>query len=204
MTAARMARRKWPWPTLMPPGVDLRVLRSAGHRGKGFALRSGMAASQGRYVMFADSGLTTPYDNALRGLDLISSGRCELAHGSRRLPDSVVRIPQHRDRKISSALFRLVLRLVLPIPKELTDTQCGFKVYRGDVARMVSEKCIADGFMFDVEMILRARATASGSANFPSNGAATETAGSPSRRSSWPILQEIFSVRRALASPERP
>ncbi len=190
--------------TLMPPGVDLRVLRSAGHRGKGFALRSGMAASQGRYVMFADSGLTTPYDNALRGLDLISSGRCELAHGSRRLPDSVVRIPQHRDRKISSALFRLVLRLVLPIPKELTDTQCGFKVYRGDVARMVSSKCIADGFMFDVEMILRARRHGFRICEFPIDWSCDRDSRLTFPRSAWPILQEIFSVRRALASPERP
>src|SRR5512140_3158977 len=73
----------------VPPGIALRVLCSAKHRGKGFALRSGIGESRGTFVMFADSGLTTPYDNALRGLALISSGRCELAHGSRRLPESI-------------------------------------------------------------------------------------------------------------------
>ncbi len=86
-------------------GVTLHILRSAEHKGKGFALRSGIAASHGRYVMFADSGLTTPYENALRGIELIRSGQCELAHGSRKLPESIVHRPQQRDRKISSALL---------------------------------------------------------------------------------------------------
>jgi len=187
--------------TPIPPGVTLRILRPAGHRGKGFALRSGIAASQGEHVMFADSGLTTPYENVLRGLALIRTGQCELAHGSRMLPDSIVRIPQHHDRKISSALFRLTLRLVLPVPGELTDTQCGFKVYRGNVARMLARECVADGFLFDVEMLLRAVRHGYRVREFPIEWSCDRDSRITFRRSSWPILQEIFAVRRALASP---
>ncbi len=186
--------------TPVPRGIALRVLCSAGHRGKGFAVRSGIAASRGTYVMFADSGLTAPYDDALRGLALISSRQCELAHGSRRLPESVIHVPQHRDRKISSALFRLTLRLLLPVPEELTDTQCGFKVYRGDVARMLASECIADGFMFDVEMLLRASRRGFKIREFPIEWSCDRDSRLTFRRSSLPILQEIFKVRRALAS----
>lgn len=186
--------------TPVPQGVALHVLAAAEHRGKGFALRSGIAASQGTFVMFADSGLTTPYDNALRGLALISSGQCELAHGSRKLPESIIRVPQHLDRKISSAIFRLTLRLLLPVPRGLTDTQCGFKVYRGDVARLLSRECRADGFMFDVEMILRAQRHGFRIREFPVSWSCDRDSRLTFRRSSWPILQEIIAVRRALAS----
>lgn len=189
--------------TPVPPGIPLRVLCAARHRGKGFALRSGIAESQGTFVMFADSGLTTPFDNAVRGLALISSGQCELAHGSRRLPDSVIHIPQHFDRKISSALFRFTLRFLLPVPKGLTDTQCGFKVYRGDVARMLCRECIADGFMFDVEMMLRAQQHGFKVCEFPISWSCDRDSRLTFRRSSWPILQEIVAVRRALASSSR-
>jgi dolichyl-phosphate beta-glucosyltransferase len=186
--------------TTTPAGVILHVLRSGKHMGKGHALRTGIAASQGTYVMFADSGLTTPYENALRGMELISSGQCELAHGSRKLPESVVRVPQHRDRKISSAFFRVALHFLLPVPKELTDTQCGFKIYRGDVARMLSRECVADGFLFDVEMLLRATRHGFRIREFPIEWSCDRDSRLTFRRSSWPILQEMFAVRRALSS----
>ena len=44
------------------------VIRCGIHRGKGAAVRSGVLASQGEYVLFADSGVTVPFDNALNGL----------------------------------------------------------------------------------------------------------------------------------------
>ena len=182
------------------PDVTLHVLRSAEHKGKGFALRSGIAASHGRYVMFADSGLTTPYENALRGIELIRNGQCELAHGSRKLPESIIHRPQQRDRKISSALFRITMRFLLPVPRELTDTQCGFKVYRGDVARMLSRECVADGFLFDVEMLLRAGRHGLTVREFPIEWSCDRDSRLTFRRSTWPILREIFAVRSALAS----
>ena len=192
--------------TPVPAGVVLRVLESGQHHGKGHALRSGIAASRGTHVMFADSGLTTPYAHALRGLELICSGECELAHGSRRLPESIIHTPQHLDRKLSSALFRIVLRFLLPVPKELTDTQCGFKVYRGDVARLLARECVADGFLLDVEMLLRAERRGYRVREFPIEWSCDRDSRLTFRRSSWPILQEIFAVRRALRppSPERP
>jgi len=190
--------------TPVPAGIILHVLRSARHRGKGHALRSGMAASLGTYVMFADSGLTTPYDNAVRGLDLIQSGECQLAHASRYLPGSVIRVPQHIDRKIASHLFRFALRLLLPVPRELTDTQCGFKVYQGDVARTLARECIAEGFLFDVEMLLRARRHGFAVREFPIEWSCDRDSRLTFRRSSLSILQEMFAVRRALASAEKP
>jgi hypothetical protein len=53
------------------------------------------------------------------------------------------------------------------LPGHLTDTQCGFKAYRGDVARELYGQCRTDGFMFDLEILMRARKKGYRVAEFP-------------------------------------
>jgi len=55
------------------------------------------------------------------------------------------------------SLYNFLAIAIMKIPSEFTDTQCGFKIYRGDLARKLYSECITDGFMFDIEIILRAR-----------------------------------------------
>jgi dolichyl-phosphate beta-glucosyltransferase len=140
----------------MAPGAKLQVIRYEQNKGKGCAVRTGILASQGDYVMFADSGLCVPYQNALRGLSLLQSGVCEIAHGSRKLCDSTILKPQAWQRRVSARLFRGLALYWMKIPRHLTDTQCGFKIYRGEVARELYGECRTDGFMFDIEIVLRA------------------------------------------------
>ena len=51
--------------------------------GDAIAVRAGVAISTGRYVMFADSGVCIPYEQALRGLALLRDGSCDIAGGAR-------------------------------------------------------------------------------------------------------------------------
>jgi len=138
-------------------GVSRQVIRLPRHRGKGYALRTGIKISQGRYVMFADSGLCIPYGNAMRGLELIKSGVCEIAHGSRKLHQSVIKKSHYWHRRIASKIFRWVVVSLMGLPRHVTDSQCGFKIYRGEIARSLYGECKSDGFMFDVEIMLRAQ-----------------------------------------------
>ena len=136
--------------------VEVKVIRNEIHRGKGYAVRCGMKQTTGDYVMFADSGGCVPYDNTLRGLELITSGQCEIAHGSRKLAGAEIVRGQGLYRRICSELFHFFVVKVTKVPAQLSDTQCGFKIYRGDVARSLYGQCETDGFMFDIEIILRA------------------------------------------------
>jgi hypothetical protein len=106
--------------------------------------------------MFADSGCCVPYENALCGLEVIKGGFCEIAHGSRKLESSKINNGQTLHRRVYSWIFRKVVGWYMRIPEELTDTQCGFKVYHGDVGRKLYGESVSDGFMFDVEIICRA------------------------------------------------
>lgn len=138
------------------PSLQLNVIRYERHKGKGFAVRAGVRESRGDDVMFADSGLCVPYQNALAGLHLIKSGACEIAHGSRRLKESQIIKPQAWHRRLTARIFRWLVVYWIKIPAHLTDTQCGFKIYRGEVARELYGECLTHGFMFDIEIILRA------------------------------------------------
>jgi len=140
----------------VPDNVTLGTIRYQENRGKGYAVRTGILASTGEYVMFADAGVCVPYEQSLRGLKLLQNDECDLAHGSRKLPESEIIRPHLKQRQLSSKLFPLFLRLWMHIPRRITDTQCGFKMYKGDVARELYGLSVIDGFMFDIEIICMA------------------------------------------------
>ncbi len=142
--------------TLLPPSdIPVKIIRYA-HRGKGFTLRNGVINGQGDYIMYTDSGGCVPFENILPGMVMLKEGRCDLAHGSRRLNESKILRPHSWHRRILSRIFRWFMISWMRIPGELTDTQCGFKIYTGNVARDLFGTCISNGFMFEVEIIIRA------------------------------------------------
>lgn len=123
--------------TPLPQTITLKVIRYDDHKGKGHAVLAGMKEASGEYVMFADSGCCVPYENALDGLKLIKSGTCDIAHGSRKMQGSQIEKQQSLYRRICSAMFHWLIVCDMKIPAEFTDTQCGFKIYRGDVTTPV-------------------------------------------------------------------
>lgn len=132
----------------------LQVLTYRPNRGKGHALRYGITRTRGRNVMFADAGLCVPYEIATIGLTMVDLGMCEMAIGSRRARGSI-RKQQPLYRRIGSKLYSLLIHSLMGVPLYISDTQCGFKFYKGDVARFLYGVSFTDGFMYDIEIILR-------------------------------------------------
>ena len=135
---------------------NLTVSKLSSNIGKGGAVSEGMKISKGDIVMYADAGLTVPYENALTGMDLIRTGKCDIANGSRKMDNSKIIKGQDFDRRFISNIFGYLVKSLLHIPKEMTDTQCGFKVYNGKVARELFQKLNITGFLFEIEIILLA------------------------------------------------
>ncbi len=182
----------------MPDGVTRRVLRYETNRGKGFAVRTGIRASAGELVMFADSGLCIEYKTAVLGLDLIRENRCDLAHGSRRLEGSHIGQHQRAHRRVISHLFRWLAPRLIGFPRHITDSQCGFKIYRGDVARELYGECTCDGFMFDAEVILRAARKHYRIKEFPVVWHSDHDSRLRALHVSWRSLHEIIAIKRTL------
>ncbi|MHC4623307.1 MAG: hypothetical protein ACYS4W_05325, partial [Planctomycetota bacterium] len=81
----------------------------------------------------------------------------------------------------------------------ITDSQCGFKVYRGDVARKLYGECISDGFMFDVEIILRAQKEGYRIKEFPVEWVCDLDSRLSLTRAPWPVLSELITIKRRLS-----
>lgn len=184
--------------TQVPEAIELKVISYSRNRGKGFAICSGMEQSRGEIVMFADSGLCITYETALQGLELLKCGGCDLAHGSRKLPESRI-IRTHRPyRHVSSRVFRWIVTRFMGIPHEISDSQCGFKMYRGEVGRQLYSKCISERFMFDVEVILRAVREGYKIGEFPVDWNSDRDTRFRFVRGSFRSLWDLMAIRRAL------
>ncbi len=184
----------------VPPAVRLNVIHYDQHRGKGCAVRTGMNAAGGKYAMFADCGLCIPYNNALKGLEMLKNGACDIAHGSRRHIASDIHRAQPWHRRVLSQAFKSTVRTLLRVPPELADTQCGFKMYKGDVARELYRQCTTDGFMFDIEIILRAMKRGYRIAEFPVEWTCDPDSRLSVARTPWPVLSELRRIRRAMSN----
>jgi dolichyl-phosphate beta-glucosyltransferase len=185
--------------TKIPPQVTRKVIRYQQHRGKGCAVRTGIMESKGRYVMFADSGCCVPYEDALRGIELLENNQCDIAHGSRKIPGCHIEKSQGLYRRICCRLFRWYVIVKMKIPFKLTDTQCGFKIYRGDVARHLYGESVTDGFAFDIEIIMRAQKEGYSIKEFPLHWSCDRDSRLSPTRSVWRILSELKTIKRVLS-----
>jgi dolichyl-phosphate beta-glucosyltransferase len=128
----------------------VRVLRTVGNKGKGHAVRRGVAASSGRWVLYCDADQATPIEELAALRSQLERGFAA-AIGSRAGHKSKVEVRQHPGRVLLGWLGNRLIRL-LAVPR-IADTQCGFKMFDGDKARLVFAQSRIDGFGFDVEIL---------------------------------------------------
>jgi dolichyl-phosphate beta-glucosyltransferase len=133
-----------------------RVVRAVilpANRGKGRALAEGVARSRGRLVLVSDADFSAPIEE-LPKLEAAMAGGVDIAIGSR-AKRGAREVDQPLHRRVMGKGFNLMVQaLLLP---GLWDTQCGFKLFRGAVARDLFGRLRTDGFAFDVEVLYRAR-----------------------------------------------
>lgn len=127
------------------------------NRGKGCAVRTGVLASRGDQVLVTDADLSSPIEELtrLRSAYESSQGRSPIIFGSRAVDRSLIQHEQPWYRQTMGKTFNLILR-GLGV-KGVKDTQCGFKLLNGPIARELFAEMVVDGFAFDVELLLRAQ-----------------------------------------------
>jgi dolichyl-phosphate beta-glucosyltransferase len=135
---------------------QLKVIGNRIHRGKGFAVRTGMLASAGEMVFFTDADLSTPLYEIDRALAVFEAERdLQIIVGNRQHPDSQIIRHQSWMREGMGKTFNALVRRLAGI--EIRDTQCGFKGFRRAASRAIFERQKTDGFSFDVEVLLLAK-----------------------------------------------
>lgn len=141
---------------------NLRLIRNT-HRGKGYAVRTGVLASRGKFIVFSDADLATPIEELPKLLGPLQEGY-DVAIGSRE-GIGARRYGEPWHRHLMGRIFNLLVRLL--VVGHYQDTQCGFKGFRreaghdlfrrvrlyGDDAAEIKGGAVT---AFDVEILLLA------------------------------------------------
>lgn len=133
--------------------IEVRLINNDVNQGKGFSVRRGMMATTRDAALMSDADLSTPIDNVLKLAERLSDA--DVVIGSRNVSDSVISREQPWHRRFTGNLLRW-LRGCL-ILRDLSDTQCGFKLFKRDVAHRAFELQTVRGFTFDIEVLAIAR-----------------------------------------------
>ena len=173
----------------------IKVLKNKNNFGKGYTVKRGMLKAKGEYVAYCDAGSTVPFSNLLIGLNLLMNKECDIAHGSRLMPGSVIRVSQEKDRKFSSSVIRFLVTKFLGVPISLTDTQCGFKIYKSEAAKELFSKLRTNGFMFEVENILRAIKRNYSVKEFPVEWSCDRDSRITFLKTPWRVLFDIARIK---------
>jgi len=134
---------------------EVRRITNPSNHGKGFAVRQGMLAARGEIALFSDADLSTPIEEADKLIAALREGRYDGAIGSRGIDRRLIETRQSAMREAGGILFNRVVRLLTGLA--FADTQCGFKAFRRDRARILFEQQRIIGFGFDPEILYLAR-----------------------------------------------
>lgn len=131
---------------------DVILLRHPHNRGKGAAIRSGLAHAQGRFTLVQDADLEYDPRDYPRLLEPLLQGRADIVYGSRYLRPSPGSRPCGRLFRYGVALLNLAVRLLYGL--RLTDEATCYKVFPTDVLRAMDLQC--ERFEFCPEVTAKA------------------------------------------------
>jgi dolichyl-phosphate beta-glucosyltransferase len=129
---------------------NMQVLVAERNGGKGSAVRRGVAAARGDYILVADADQSTPIEQFELMLSAVVDRGFTVAVGSRAAEGANVSGKSMLRRLLSNGL-RLLVRLLFGI--KIRDTQCGFKLFQAHAAHDLFARQRLDGFAFDLELI---------------------------------------------------
>jgi len=171
---------------------EVRLLENPGNRGKGYSVRSGILNAQGEIVMFTDSDLSAPIEEAERLFAAISNG-ADIAIGSRWLESGRQTHRQPLYRQFFGRCFNLVCRMVMNLP--FVDTQCGFKAFTRNSAQTVFQLQTIERWGFDPEILFIALKRGFRIAEVPVSWAHDERSRMSYLKDGLQMLKELAIVR---------
>jgi len=178
--------------------ANFHILDNRVQRGKGYAVRSGMRQARGAIVFYMDADLSVPLEEIDRFLAHFEAHpEDDILLGSRQHPASRIERRQNVFRQTMGRTFNRILRSLSLLP--FRDTQCGFKAFRRPAAQEIFTLQTIDGFAFDVEVLLLAKALGFRIAELPVRWLNSPESKVHIIRDSLRMLLDAFTVQRRVA-----
>ncbi len=185
-----------------PREIDVKIIRLDTNRGKGAAVKTGVLEAQGNIILYADSGTCVPYPDALPVIERIQAGELDIGMASRRHRETIILRNRPLKRRIISRIFLWAARLITGLPGWISDSQCGFKIYRGDAARELYSECRTDGYLFEIEILLLAQKKGFRVEEFPIRWTCDPDTRLRPASDGWSVLKELVQIRRRLGQAD--
>ena len=132
-------------------GRGVRLIALPENHGKGFAVKSGMLATNARVRLFTDADLPFGIEIINRFFYEIDFRHYDIVVGTRNFPSSKYGQYLNLTRRFCSFFFRFFTDHWLVTAVD--DTQCGIKAFNGKIADILFKKQKVSGFAFDVELL---------------------------------------------------
>lgn len=144
-------------------GVEATLLSNEGNMGKGASVRKGVGAARGELCLVMDMDMPVGLEALDAFVEKIESG-ADIAAATRYSSGSEYVGPGF-PRMLFSRIFNAVTRIALGLP--FSDTQCGFKLMRTELAARIMRECEVNRFAFDAEFLYRAMAAGANITEIP-------------------------------------
>lgn len=129
--------------------TNIKVIGYDKNKGKGYAVRFGIAESRGDVIGFMDSGMDLNPNGLGMLLEHFEWYNADIIVGSKRHPVSKVYYPWQR--KILSMGYQTLVFLLFGL--KVRDTQVGMKFFKREVLEKVLPRLLVKAFAFDVEIL---------------------------------------------------
>lgn len=126
---------------------QLKTIQYDTNRGKGYAVRKGVAAATGDIIMYTDVDFPYTTDSIVTLYKELAHTRTDIAFG---IKDNAYYRHVPVARRVISKALRTLTGVLLSMPE--TDTQCGLKGFRKEVKPLFLATSI-DRYLFDLEFL---------------------------------------------------
>lgn len=129
------------------------LLRNKKNIGKGYSIKKGVLFAQKDYLLIIDADLSTPIEELENFINYTK--HYDIIIGSRRMEGSKKPIRQPFYRIIAGGTFSYLVNLFLL--RDIKDTQCGFKLFKKNIAKRLFSMQTINRFSFDAEIMYLAK-----------------------------------------------
>ena len=137
--------------------INIKIINYKNNKGKGYALKQGVLSSQKKWILTIDIDLSVSFEQFDHWIKnkYIKKGK-NIFFGSRLLKKS--NVVAKKSRVFTGSIFNILLRSIISDEfLGIKDTQCGFKLYEKNLAKILFKKMKEYGYIHDVEILILIR-----------------------------------------------
>ncbi len=136
------------------PRFNYQIISYSINHGKGYAIKQGVLAAQGDYILMCDADMSTPITHLDEFIPKVLEGN-DLVIGSRKKKGArVIKHQAFLREKLGQGFTLLSNILIAP---RISDFTCGFKLFSQKAGKHIFSKQLIKRWGFDTEVIFLAR-----------------------------------------------